>query len=381
MIIPISTLSHLCYVRIVKPILFRQPPDVVHDKTIRLGQIVQKSRFLRWLIHTSWAYENQAFLAQDIAGIHFTNPVGLSAGYDKNFVVPPLMKAVGFGFMEGGSLTFHASLGNRKPWFYRLPKTRAIVVNAGLANHGVTKIITRLKKYPSHTFDNFPLNISVAKTNSPKASTLKTGINDYVQSLQKIKKAGVGQFYTLNISCPNAFGGQPFTTPRRLDQLLTAVDALELKKPVFIKMPAHLAWESFQPLTDVAARHDVTGLIIANLVYRDQVALKDILPGAIEGKLGGAPNAPITNNLIYHTRQTYGERFVIIGVGGIFTAQDAYDKIASGANLVALITGVIYEGPQRIGTINRGLVNLLKQDGLAHISQAVGKNISSKYNK
>lgn len=372
MIIPVSYLSRICYLHIVRPYLFRRSPDIIHDKTIRLGAFVQKSRFFRALIHASWAYDNPAYLAQNIAGIDFKNPIGLSAGYDANFLVPPLMKAVGFGFMEGGSLTFHANYGNRKPWFYRLPKTRAIVVNKGLSNHGVTKIIARLKKYPADTFAHFPLNISIAKTNSPRANTLKTGINDYIGSLKKLKTAGVGQFYTLNISCPNAFGGQPFITPMRLEKLLAAVDELRLKKPVFIKMPAHLPWDTFQLLTDVAAKHSVSGLIIANLIYREQAALKDPLPNTVQGKLGGAANASISNRLIFNTRKKYGDRFFIIGVGGVFTAKDAYEKITSGANLVALITSVIYEGPQLIGTINRELVDLLKRDGLSNISQAVG---------
>lgn len=372
MIVIISRLSHFCYAKIAKPLLFRVPPDAVHARTISLGKRVQKNRFITTVLSTMWSYQNPAILSQTIKGLTFRNPVGLSAGFDKNFQLPPLMKAVGFGFMEGGSLTYRSYNGNLRPWFHRLPKTKAIVVNAGLANHGVAHIIPRIKKYPRAMFDDFPLNVSIAKTNSPHACTTATAIVDYIKSLTALEKANIGQLYTLNISCPNTFGGQPFTTPDLLEQLLSVVDDLKIKKPVFIKMPAHLPWKEFKKLTDVAKKHRIDGLIISNLIYREQAVLKDPLSDSVKGKLGGAANTLIANDLIYRTRAHYKDRFVIIGVGGIFTAADAYEKIKCGANLVALITSLIYEGPALVGQINRDLVDLLHRDGYSHIHDAIG---------
>jgi dihydroorotate dehydrogenase (fumarate) len=369
----LSKTTNKTYHGVVRPILFRRNPDAVHEHIHRLGARLQRVYGLPKVIHGLWAYQNTQFLEQKILGITFHNPVGLSAGFDKNFELPPILKSIGFGFMEGGSLTFEPCYGNPKPWFHRLPKSKSIVVNVGLANQGVSAIVKRLQRYPRNMFTNFPLNISVAKTNSPKACTDTDAIADYTGSLKIIGEAGVGDMITLNISCPNTYGGEPFTTPSRLNRLLTEVDALNLVQPMFVKMPNNLPWEEFDQLLTVIARHQVKGVTISNLAKdRKKLSLKDPLPENIKGNLSGRPTWDLSNELIRKTYKKYHRRFVIIGVGGIFSAQDAYTKIKLGANVVELITGLIFEGPQLIGQINRDLVKLLKKDGYHNISQAVG---------
>jgi dihydroorotate dehydrogenase (fumarate) len=213
----------------------------------------------------------------------------------------------------------------------------------------------------------------VAKTNSPVASSDKDAIADYVGSLKTIGTAGVGDMITLNISCPNAYGGEPFTTPTRLDRLLTQVDVIKLVQPVFVKMPSDLNWEAFDKLLAVIARHRITGVTISNLAKdRSQLKLKDPLPDDVKGNLGGKATWELSNRLIRQTYSKYNRRFVIIGVGGIFSAADAYKKIRYGANLVELVTGLIFEGPQLIGQINHGLVDLLHRDGFSNVAEAVG---------
>lgn len=377
MIYFISKTTTTTYRRILKPLLFKQKPDAVHKRLLRTGSVVQRSAPLMWAFHGSLAYSNEAALSQTIEGIYFKNPVGLSAGFDKNFELVPLMKAVGYGFMEGGSLTYRPCQGNPRPWFYRLPKTKSLVVHVGLANKGVHQVIANMEAYSSRSLQDFPLNISVAKTNSPEACTESDAIDDYIGSLLELQKAAVGDMYTLNISCPNTYGGEPFTTPERLEHLLAAVDKLKLTKPLFIKMPIDLPWNSFQKLVAVADKHQVAGLTIGNLAKDRKAAnLQDELPDSMEGGMSGKPTWELSNDLIRRTYQNYKGRFVIIGVGGIFSAEDAYEKIKNGANVVELITGMIFEGPQLIGQINRDLVHLLAEDGYANISQAVGKNLA-----
>lgn len=371
-----SKFSSVTYRRLAKPLLFAKSPDVVHKNMLRTGHWVGKRASLRWLLNKQWAYHNPQALAQTVNGIHFINPVGLSAGLDKNFELPQVLKSIGFGFMEGGSLTYRPCDGNKRPWFYRLPRSKSLVVHVGLANDGVQKILQRLQTYPHDVFKNFPLNISVAKTNSPEVTQEADAIADYIGSLRLIKKSGLANMITLNISCPNAFGGEPFTEPGKLDRLLTATDAVGITQPIFIKMPSDLPWSSIDALLAVAARHTVAGVTIGNLTKdRHAAHLQDHLPTHILGGLSGKPTWERTNNLIRQTYQKYGERFTIIGVGGIFTAEDAYTKIRLGATLVELITGIIYEGPQLIGQINKGLAELLQRDGLTHISQAIGKDV------
>lgn len=369
------SLSHASagiYKHVGKPILFAMQPDTAHAFIIRLGNVVQRSKAMRSMMRSAWLYHNPV-LTQKIHGITFKNPVGLSAGLDKNFAVPPLMHSVGFGFMEGGSITHKPCAGNPKPWFYRLPKSKSLVVNAGLANDGVEAVIARIQNYDKRIIRDFPLNISVAKTNSPETCTDEQAVADYIGSLRHIKRSRLGDMITLNISCPNTYGGEPFTTPERLELLLNNVDRLRLNQPLFIKMPSHLPWNEFFNLLRVAARHHVDGITIGNLAKdRQKAKLSDPLPDTIKGNLSGKPTQKATDKLIFKTRRAFGKRFIIIGVGGIFCADDAYRKIRLGANLVELITGVIFEGPQLIGQINSELVKLLEKDGYATINEAVG---------
>jgi dihydroorotate dehydrogenase len=369
----ISSATAATYRFVAKPILFRQKPDNVHNSLLRSAARLQGFKPVNKLLGASWAYRNPAILGQTLHDVKFDNPIGLSAGFDKNFQLPSLLKSIGFGFMEGGSLTFRACKGNPRPWFHRLPNTKSLVVHAGLANEGVDKITARIQGYPQDTFTHFPLNISVAKTNSPKASTDKDGVLDYIGSLKKIKAEGAGSMVTLNISCPNTYGGEPFTTPGRLEKLLVEVDKLKLTQPVFIKMPVDLSWPDFEKLLKTIIKHRIAGVTISNLTKdRSHAQLKDVLPASVPGGLSGKPTFELSNGLIAKTYQGYGDRLTIIGVGGVFSAEDAYTKIKLGASLVELITGLIFEGPQLIGQINRGLAKLLELDGFANISQAVG---------
>jgi dihydroorotate dehydrogenase len=369
-----SHVSGGIYRSAAKPLLFRQKPDSVHSGMVKASRFLQKTPGASGAIRRAWSYQNTDILSRTIHGVYFPNPVGLSAGFDANFELVPTLKAIGFGFMEGGSLTFWPCVGNPHPWFYRLPGARSLVVNKGLANQGVEAIIKRIKAYPEGTFKDFPLNISVAKTNSKEASTDDDAVADYIGSLRKLQAAKVGDMITLNISCPNTYGGEPFTTPARLERLLVEVDKVSLTQPVFVKMPADLDWEDFDGLLRVIVRHTVAGVTISNLTKRrEPFEAEGSLPKEVQGKLSGKPTFEASNRLIAKTYRNYGHRLTIIGVGGVFTAQDAYTKIKLGASLVELITGMVYEGPQLIGQINRGLVELLKRDGFKHVSDAVGK--------
>lgn len=364
--------SSLAYKKAFKPILFRQKPDDVHERLLRSGSHIQNIPVIREALKKAWSFSDPS-LEQSVFGLTFNNPVGLSAGFDKNFELPGLLSAIGFGFMEGGSLTYRPYAGNPKPWFTRLPKTESIVVYAGLANQGVDVITKRLKSYPATVFKNFPLNISVAKTNSPKTCTDDEAISDYVGSLKILNQNHLGDMYTLNISCPNTYGGEPFTTKDRLNRLLGKVDQLNLTKPLIVKMPSDKSWKEFNQLLRVIIEHKVSGVTICNLAKdRSKVQLKDPLPDAVLGNLSGRPVWELSNALIKKTYQNYGDKLIIIGVGGIFSAEDAYTKIKLGATLVELVTGLIFEGPQLIGQINQGLSELVKKDGYANICEAIG---------
>lgn len=369
----LSRVAQLGYGSVAKPILFRMQPDGVHSRTVRMASTLQRSGLVRGLVHGAFAYEDPTILAQAVRGVWFSNPIGLSAGFDKNFELPPMMRALGFGFMEGGSLTRQPCPGNPRPWFHRLPKSKSLVVHAGLANQGVTAVLARLKAYPPKILREFPLNISVAQTNSKSIASEAEAIADVVSGLRAVQRAGMGELLTINISCPNTYRGEPFTSAGMFERLLHQVDRLRLKQPLFIKMPNHLSWDDFDALLEVAARHQVSGVTVSNLAKREAgVTLQESLPDTTPGGLSGKPTWEKSNELIRNTYRKYGDRFTIIGVGGVFSAEDAYTKIRLGATLVELITGMIFEGPQLIGQINYGLAQLLERDGFTNVREAIG---------
>lgn len=365
------------YQNIIKPILFKFSPDNVHHWTILAGIFLQKTGLIGVL--SLLRSKKSKRLNQEICGVKFENPIGLSAGFDKNIEVPKLFSSLGFGFMTGGSITYGQYEGNEKPWFHRLPKQKALIVNAGLPNIGVKKIVKNINKMPKNSYDNLPLLISVAKTNSQKSCNDEGAIEDYVESFKYLEKnLQMQSIYELNISCPNTFGGEPFTTPEKLDKLLCEISKLQINKPIFVKMPVDLGWTDFDKLLQVIVKYKLNGVTVSNLTKKRARVFTDHDISQIKGGISGLPTSELANILIRQTYQKYGNNLKIIGVGGVFTAEDAYLKIKSGASLVAMITGLIYEGPQVVPEINHQLDKMLKKDGYTNISQAIGTDVRQK---
>ncbi|HMQ96468.1 MAG TPA: quinone-dependent dihydroorotate dehydrogenase [Candidatus Saccharibacteria bacterium] len=359
------------YKKIIKPILFLFSPDFVHNSTVTAGRCIQSFAAGRWIITLLWRRNNQ-YLHQTILDIDFANPVGLSAGFDKNAELAPLMESVGFGFETAGSVTLEPRIGNPRPWFYRLPNTKSLVVHAGMANKGMT-VISRSITRNAIKVKQMPLFLSVAVVARNSECNNLDAIRDTTDTVSYILERSLAKAIEINISCPNVGDNQPFATPEALEQLLAELDKIARELPFFVKMPNMSNMSEFDKLLQVIVRHDIQGVTVSNLVKdRETVDLKDALPPEIRGGLSGEPTKARSLKLIRHTYETYGDRLVIIGVGGIFSAQDAYNKMKAGASLVAMITGVIFEGPQVVGKINKGLVELARADGYSVISEAIG---------
>lgn len=353
----------------LKPVLFSFDPERIHDLFLNIGELLGKSSMLKALTRFAFDYEND-MLRQKICGLDFRNPVGLSEGFDKDGRLINILKDVGFGFMQVGSLTLNPYDGNPRPRLKRLKKSKSIWVNYGLKNIGVEKISERLLKRKDA---DFLLSASVAKTNCKATADKNCGIKDYIECFEYLNQAGAGDFYTINISCPNAFGGEPFTDAKSLDELLSKMfKNKKFVKPVFIKMPIAIEWAEFEALLDVVVKYPISGVIISNLLKdRSTIHLEDEL-SLNGGGLSGRLLFKKANEYIVRTFKSHGDRLKIIGVGGVFSAEDAYEMIGNGASLVQLITGMLFQGPQLIGNINEGLVKLMKRDGFKSISEAVG---------
>lgn len=363
-----NILIYILYQVFFKSVAFKIDPEKTHDRILRLGKFLGSHQLTKKTIALLFSYHNP-LLEQEILGIHFPNPVGLSAGFDKNGEIVDIISSVGFGFAEIGSITGEPCPGNKKPRLWRLKKSKGLIVNYGLKNDGAVVIAKRLQ---GKKFD-IPLGISIAKTNSPETVEIEKGIKDYLKVCQHFIE--IGDYWTINISCPNSFGGQPFTDPTSLDKLLTEIDKFNFQKPIFLKLSPDLSEQQIDEIIHITMKHNISGFVCTNLTKNRKQIIEKNIPQ--EGGISGKPVAGLSDNMIaYIYRKTQG-RYPIIGVGGIFSAQDAYRKIKLGASLVQLITGMIFQGPQLISSINMGLVELLEKDGFNSIKEAIGADLNS----
>ncbi len=371
------------YQNVLKPILFRFDPEKVHDAFTRIGIFLGGFRFTKWLLRKMYAYEHP-ILEQELFGIHFRNPVGLSAGFDYNVQLTKVMGDLGFAFMSGGTVTYHPYEGNPRPRLARLPKSRSLLVNKGFKSAGIEKV---LKNVSFTQYFPAQVGISIGATNHPNICDPVGQVEDILASFRTLmehEKRNAFAYFELNISCPNVAGSGVLADPEILDDLLRRTREIIGNRVLFVKFQSEIPWEEARELIAIMIRHKVDAIIIGNLVKKrdnprfDQEEMEEIEKRKLAGNFSGKPVELVVNPLIGKTYQTFGDKIKIIGVGGIFSAEDAYEKIKQGASLVQLITGMIFEGPQLIGDINRGLVQLLKRDGYTSVSEAVGSKHREK---
>ena len=353
------------YQRLIKPVLFLRDPEAVHDTTVTISKVVAKIPPARGFLALLWAYRHP-MLEQDVCGIHFRNPIGLAGGFDKNAELTRFMPSLGFGYTEVGSITQHACDGNPKPRLWRMPESNSILVYYGLKNNGVDEIAPRLQA----TKTSIPVGTNIAKTNNKEVCDDEVAIEDYAYSFEKL--AAIGDYFTVNISCPNTFGGQPFTDRKRLHALLTRLDTIPTNKPVYIKLSPDITREQRKDIAELSFTHNVQGFICTNLTkVRDAAHMPKDFPSQNGGMSGGLVRE-LSDELISDMYKFTEGKKVIIGCGGVFNAEHAYEKIKRGATLIQMVTGLIYQGPQVVATINHDLVRLLQKDGYSSISEAIG---------
>lgn len=358
------------YLRLIKPILFAMSPDKAHSFIISIMHGAGKFAPARSLANQLFG-KKYPELKTEFRGLTIESPVGLSAGLDKNGQVVPIINRLGFGMSTVGSVTAKECVGNQRPWFHRLPQSQSLVVYAGLPNEGVKKVLKNVDINAKYYSKKYPVILSVARKNSPDVTTEKQSIDDYVVSIKAGEKSPNIKMIEINISCPNAFGGELFTRVSSFEALIKQVSLLNIKKPIIIKMPSDLVWADFKKIIDIALKNNIDIFSISNLA-KDRALITEELSPEIRGGLSGKPLQKLSDQLIKKTYKTYGKKVTIIGIGGIFNAEDAYKKIRLGASYVELITGMIFMGPQLAAQINYDLTKLLKRDGYKHISEAVG---------
>jgi len=339
------------YQHFLKPVLFTQDAESVHNRFTWFGKTLGQFVSTRSLTRFLFAYEDAA-LPKTVDGIRFANPIGLSAGFDYNAQLTQILPAIGFGFETVGTVTLEAYEGNVGPRLLRLPNSQALLVNKGFKSIGARAVI---KKLTGQEF-SFPVGISIGSTNK-SFTTIKAQIEDITSTFSLFEKSKVKHsYYELNVSCPNTTIGQPFTDPKNLERLLKTLVRLRIRRPVYIKMPIDLDQKIILGMLDVADRSFVHGVVFGNLTKDKKNPLVTPEDRQVwqshKGNVSGKPTYDRSNALIKLTKKHYSGRFTIIGTGGVFSGEDALEKIKLGADLVQLITGMIYKGPQLIGDIN-----------------------------
>lgn len=343
------------YRHLLKPILFRFDPEDVHDAFTWFGEQAGRFAITRAMVSLVYGYRGPD-VSRTVDGLTYRTPLILSAGFDYNARLTRILPAISFGGVEVGSVTARPCAGNPKPRLTRLPKSQSILVNKGLRNEGVDTIIARLARTPR--VPGFVIGVSIARTNDAASATVDAGVADYLYSYRRLNETNTGDYHTINISCPNAFGGEAFATPELLDKLLTALRTIPSTKPLYLKMPISVPWETVDQLIAIGLKHHINGIIIGNL-QKDYQALtvRDEAPLGYCGGLSGAPTQARSNEYITRAHQKYGAQLTIIGCGGILTPADATTKFKQGAQLLQLITGLIFTGPGLLKAIAKTIAN------------------------
>lgn len=353
------------YKILARPFLFRLNSDAAHDLAISTASSVSKKSWVLNMARSVFAY-NDPSLRQKIFGLVFENPIGLAAGFDKNGSSAPLMEALGFGFVEIGSVTANPSTGNPKPRSFRLPKDESLINRLGLNNDGAQTISRRAQKLNL----KIPLGINIAKTHNPDIMG-DAAIEDYKTSFELVKD--IADYVTINISCPNTEEGKTFEDPEALNSLLKRLrirDDASLP-PVLVKFSVDLGETMLKELLEICENHSVGGYVATNTSsYRENLMtspskLSRIGRGGLSGQAIRSKSTAMIEKISDYTNREKP----IIGVGGISSAEHAIEKLKAGADLLQIYTGLVYEGPGLVKKINKGLADYLKKEGLDHIYQ------------
>jgi dihydroorotate dehydrogenase len=382
-------LSFNYFYRQLRPFLFASDAEKVHERMLSIVESISKIPgflpFLRWQFR-----EENPVLRTKLLGRTLENPVGLAAGFDKDGRIHPALFALGFGFVEVGTVTPQPQSGNPRPRLFRLLKDHALINRLGFNNQGVWKMAERLvaitlkikledTEYFDHSGD-YPANIASGmlgiNIGKNKDTALENATEDYVSALSTLHP--FADYLTLNISSPNTEDLRNLQEKDALRALLDSVCARRDKldqnhlrnTPLLVKLAPDLDDDALENCIRVIQEFSIQGVIATNTtIERPELKSKHRNQS---GGLSGKPLRKRSTELIRNLSAELGADVPIIGVGGIFNGADAYEKIRAGASAVQIYTALIFEGPGLVRKIKAELANLLEKDGFKSVTEAVG---------
>jgi dihydroorotate dehydrogenase len=342
-------------------LLRRLPPETAHRATLSL---------LGWCAPlVPRAEPDDSRLSVSVLGLHFPNPIGLAAGFDKDARVPDLMLRVGFGFVECGTLTPRPQQGNSRPRLFRLEADGAVINRMGFNNEGAARAAARLRRRARNGI--LGINIGANRDSGDRVS-------DYRVAFDAL--ASLADYIAVNVSSPNTPGLRGLQSrdelARLLDALISERLARSLRVPLLLKIAPDVTPDELDDIVDVALAAPIEGLIVANTTVARPPSLRSV-HAKESGGLSGAPLFERATAVLRETRARVGTRLVLVGVGGVSSGATAYAKIRAGATVVQLYTALALEGPGLIGRIKAELLALLDRDGFARVTDAIGVDVDT----
>ena len=376
----------------MRPVLFKMDPEFAHDVVKKTAQVIQKIPFGTKLLSALYEHKDP-ILNSTVDGVYYENPLLISAGFDKTGILPPVVHNLGFGGIELGSFSMKQHDGNPGTRLWRAVKSQSINVWYGLNNDGSEYVRDHVA--PQWELAKAVVGVSASATNGVIGEEDAT--EDLLTTYDRLGE--FGDYFTINLSCPNLGVNNPYYDMDNLTKLLSKFDKIRrdkklVNKPVYCKIgPDHSDYE-IERMMDVMVRYSINGIITCNLTKQRELVPEDdrtthvFHKGKYEtrvmpydrGGMSGQLLRPMTNHITRLCGQYIKDRgiestFKVLSVGGCNNAEDAYLKIRSGASLVMLISGLIFDGPQISKEINQGLAKMLKEDGYRNIEEAIGADL------
>lgn len=369
------------YKKLVRPVLFQTLAEQAHNHSLKLLSDAAKSDALMNMMES---FAGSPPLKTNLQHIHFPNPLGLAAGMDKNGIALPVWEKLGFGFCEIGGITGHQQPGNPKPRMFRAPSDLAIINRMGFNNEGLEKTIKKLAHWKTKgQWPYSPVAINLGKS---KITPLDEAPEEYLQLLAALWP--YGDFFVVNVSSPNTPDLRKLQQSEALREILQALqqgqNSLQKehpklpKRPIFLKIDPDMSRSNLDEIIDVVQGSALEGIVATNTTLsRPETKDRPNYPHIYSesGGMSGKPLKKRSTEIIRHIyTRTKGE-LSIIGVGGIFNARDAWEKIGAGASLIQVYSGMVYEGPSMARSIIEGIRGQMELHGFNSIQDIVGKEL------
>jgi dihydroorotate dehydrogenase len=356
------------YKKLVRPLLFAQDAERAHDFTLKILARASQDEFI---CNAIGKFFSAPELPVELFGLKFPNPIGVAAGMDKFAAAVPVWEKLGFGFSELGGVTWHTQDGNPQPRMFRAAADEAIVNRMGFNNPGAEVFAQKLAEWKnSGRWPKHPVGINLGKS---KIAPLEKAAEDYLNSFRALRE--LADFFVINISSPNTPNLRQLQDKSALDEILVAIqEQNQNRKPILVKIAPDLSFDALDEILELVSSRQIAGIIATNTtIARPQTS--DLRSQKIYSETGGLSGKPLRARSTEITRHIFKQtngRLPIIGVGGIFSVDDAWEKITGGASLLQIYTSLVFEGPSVTKKIVDGLREKLEEAGMKNLREAVG---------